>query len=1008
MSIHLQAKVADYVRGLETATRATKRLGDAQGGAASAGNNLADSLTATGRAASTSAGELRTATSAVRSLERAERRLYDTRRAAPTMPDLPTPSRAPAGGGRDTARRAVGPPKSFTRDLTAAIPGQVKAALLAGGIAGAAAAGPFVGAAFAGGILTALGTAGIGAGVAASLDDPAVAGQLQQLKASFTTLTDGIGSDFADETRYAISILDTELDRLSPQIRAALAPAADLLKPLAMGFAGFVEEMLPGLKDGIAAAGPVFDVIAEELPYLGMEIGDLFRTMGEHSDEAAAAIQTIFIVTEQTVRSVGTFVDFLADGYVASLKIAQVLATVGDVVVPDWLGGGFLGNLRNDLALVGETATGAGSGVADAFNEVGERITGVSGVTEAYTSRQRVLNGTMQEGIAAAGGLAQALELLNGGKVNAQKAEIAYQEAIDNVSASIKENGRSLDEGTSKGRANQQALLAVADATTRKAQAAYDAAAASGTTADADAAATRVLEQGRTQLVKNYRQLDNNKSRAEAYANSILGIPGEKNTRIRLQTEDARAKAEALRRYLANIPDQDVNIVVRMTGASPSRARANIAKAYANADGGVMTAMADGGITRAGIYPASNPPLVKFAEPETGGEGYIPRNGDRRRNLAIMSEIARWPSVNAAIVPMANGGITAAARGLVSVGGSSASGGNPRLESAQTYLSARDAVASLNTQLKENGRSFTLSTSKGRENRAALFSVVDVASRAAQAKFDETGNVKLANAAYDEHITRLKRTLAQQKVNAATVRGLLQVAGRPSFTTAPADSSANIAFAKSAASAAEGIGALRDTLSLNLPGVGLATAEGRENLLAIIGFLEQAQSAAQDRYTQTGSSKTATALYNTYVAMLKSSLSQAGYKPAVVEQLVRSYGRVTLQSNAAGGVYGPNMQVMDRAMALGPGPTLYGFREPETGGEAFVPRRGDRSRSERVMAVAAGWYGGTYTPAGQVSGGGASYASSTVVNNYGEPYTVAAHQKVQRQADVRARVKRPR
>lgn len=43
-------------------------------------------------------------------------------------------------------------------------------------------------------------------------------------------------------------------------------------------------------------------------------------------------------------------------------------------------------------------------------------------------------------------------------------------------------------------------------------------------------------------------------------------------------------------------------------------------------------------------------------------------------------------------------------------------------------------------------------------------------------------------------------------------------------------------------------------------------------------------------------------------------------------------------------------------------PARYAFAEPGTGGEAFVPKRGDYSRSMAILNHAAGWYGAQVTP----------------------------------------------
>ena len=41
---------------------------------------------------------------------------------------------------------------------------------------------------------------------------------------------------------------------------------------------------------------------------------------------------------------------------------------------------------------------------------------------------------------------------------------------------------------------------------------------------------------------------------------------------------------------------------------------------------------------------------------------------------------------------------------------------------------------------------------------------------------------------------------------------------------------------------------------------------------------------------------------------------------------------------------------------------LIRWAEPETGGEAYIPRLGDRGRSEQILSTAAAWYGGQFVP----------------------------------------------
>jgi TP901 family phage tail tape measure protein len=78
-----------------------------------------------------------------------------------------------------------------------------------------------------------------------------------------------------------------------------------------------------------------------------------------------------------------------------------------------------------------------------------------------------------------------------------------------------------------------------------------------------------------------------------------------------------------------------------------------------NRDGGVYDyAFAGGGVTPAHVAVGTR---YKYAEPETGGEAFVPRNGNRSRSLGILSTAAGW--YGAAVVPMATGGVVGAPMG---------------------------------------------------------------------------------------------------------------------------------------------------------------------------------------------------------------------------------------------------------------------------------------------------------------------------------------------------------
>ncbi|MFI7608818.1 hypothetical protein ACIBTV_27410 [Micromonospora sp. NPDC049366] len=691
--------------------------------------------------------------------------------------------------------------------------------------------------------------------------------------------------------------------------------------------------------------------------------------------------------------------------------------------------------------------------------------TGAAGMA-ATGERAKLMGGSFREAALAGKDLATTMDLINGKTISAVEGQIRLEDAYDTAKDVVDEYGRVTKKGTNEinlgteaGRKSMEALIGIQKAATEAADAEVK------RTGDTQAGIP-ILNSARDKFIELATKMTGSAAAATALAGEIFKIP-DKDVKVDAKTEDAIAKLRDAGYEVKVLPDGKVVIV----GAKTDEAKRRLAEAKAAVDrinnktvtvtvrtkiaggslagsyhvsgpggsgtltkdakGGVHLPRAQGGysvpygrpiaaasgLVRPDIYPASDPPLYQFAERETGGELFLPRKGiDRERGRALLAIAASW--YGGMFMPMRRGGVRAAASGLVNVEAAPVAPSPitaSRLDYAQAYLRARDAVAALSAALKENGRSFALSTAKGRENRSAVYAAIQAAQDAARTKYDETGSVKAANKAYDEHIARLRATLKQQKVNASTINSLLALAQRPDFTTsaapaAPSNSGTYVAWARADIAANAGFGDLADRISLNRPGVDVGTEGGRDNLAAVLDFLGLAETGAQSLFSLTGNAGEATARYNGYLAQLRAILAKAGWPSAMIDSVIRTYGRITLQRNERGGVYmaaGGGLGMLGAA-AIYPGGAqpMYGWAEKSTGGELFVPRLGERARGERLLAVGAGWYGGRYVPAGQSSGGQTTVNNSLTVNNHGRPLTLGELQGHQRQLDARARVGR--
>lgn len=104
--------------------------------------------------------------------------------------------------------------------------------------------------------------------------------------------------------------------------------------------------------------------------------------------------------------------------------------------------------------------------------------------------------------------------------------------------------------------------------------------------------------------------------------------------------------------------------------------------------GGVDYSYANGGITPAHIAGGQR---IKYAEPETGGEAYVPRLGDRRRSLGILETAAGW--YGATVQVPRGGGVYATGGTMISVSVDARGSTDPAAVEAAARRGAQALVA---------------------------------------------------------------------------------------------------------------------------------------------------------------------------------------------------------------------------------------------------------------------------------------------------------------------------
>lgn len=155
--------------------------------------------------------------------------------------------------------------------------------------------------------------------------------------------------------------------------------------------------------------------------------------------------------------------------------------------------------------------------------------------------------------------------------LDTREAQRGFEAALDDLSESIKDNGKTLDIRTEKGRSNQAAIDDLAKST-------YDYAAAIYEETGSQEEANKVIATGRERLVDMLGQFGITGKKAQEYADSLGLIPDNVYTAARLETDTAQRKINQLisdnngRRITLNVVTNETTVRFPNGNVATSRA----------------------------------------------------------------------------------------------------------------------------------------------------------------------------------------------------------------------------------------------------------------------------------------------------------------------------------------------------------------------------------------------------------------------------------------------------
>lgn len=469
--------------------------------------------------------------------------------------------------------------------------------------------------------------------------DPAVQGASLGFGALVSAAGLATGAFFTAVPRVAE--FNAALDNMGPKAQKAGRAAVGLGKGLGV-IAGLGAAVV--VLDKIASSGDQAAAGVEEVTEAlrNDDLSSIFARNGNSVDTFAKGLQRL--TGDDLINSAERFGSSLNGiffgGQLADnvQETAQSFETVGESLARMVSGGDAVGAAAQfrDMAAAAELQGVSTEELLDLMPAYREALAGVrneNATAEGAAQQHAEALGELQGAAEDAGGeidaLAEQIRGFGSAQFDVNEASRAVSQAIDDFSASLAENGQTLDRGTEAGRANE---AAVEDA----AKAYLDLAAATVTQTGNQDDANAIIANGRDRIIKMREALGDTTEEAEAYADSLELIPGNVSTAVKIT--GTSAAAEQIQRVLGllnSLPASrhtSVGVTYRSPFQAPNSANGNLF------DNGRVMAFASGGFA-SGIYSGRAGGIHKFAEPETRWEAYVSgKPGQEARNRSILME----------------------------------------------------------------------------------------------------------------------------------------------------------------------------------------------------------------------------------------------------------------------------------------------------------------------------------------------------------------------------------
>lgn len=312
-------------------------------------------------------------------------------------------------------------------DGISALPTEVKASIVFGIIA----ALPFISGALAGAITAGLGAglAGIGTFIAFQFDEVRERGT--QLANTLRLMFIDVAMPFVPVVMQALDDIEHRFQLWGPMLYKIFAESSSFVAPLTNGLLDLLEKILEGIEDSLADTSGFVVELSRGLKILGQAIGETFKILASTGKEGREAFRDLIYLTATLLVNLATIMKWLT----------QIYGAVRDLIEATPFIFGFFATFVEGA----DKAANANGILVKRNHELRESTAGVIKLTDEEAKKLKELEKNLKDASDATYDIVQS--------------QVDFQRSLDNISDSLKENGKTLDITGEKGRQNVEAFL---------------------------------------------------------------------------------------------------------------------------------------------------------------------------------------------------------------------------------------------------------------------------------------------------------------------------------------------------------------------------------------------------------------------------------------------------------------------------------------------------------------------------------------------------------------------